>query len=82
MNNSSLTLISHHLCPFVQRAAIILLEKNITFQRININPQDKPDWFLSIFSTGKVSLLKVLDSYQKENILFDSVATCEYIEET
>jgi glutathione S-transferase len=72
MNNSSLTLISHHLCSFVQRAAIILLEKNITFQHININPQDKPDWFLSIFSTGKVSLLKV----------FDSVATCEYIEET
>lgn len=82
MNNSSLTLISHHLCLFVQHTAIILLEKNITFQSINVNLQDKPDWFLSISSTGKVPLLKVLDSNQKENILFESVAICEYIEET
>ncbi|MDP9803125.1 glutathione S-transferase family protein [Acinetobacter calcoaceticus] len=82
MNNSSLTLISHHLCPFVQRAAIALLENNITFQRININRQDKPNWLLSISPTGKVPLLKVLDSFQKENFLFESVAFCKYIEET
>lgn len=59
-----------------------MLEKNITFQRININLQDKPDWFLNISPTGKVLLLKVLDSNQQENILFESVAICEYIEET
>jgi glutathione S-transferase len=26
-----LTLISHPLCPFVQRSAIVLLEKNVPF---------------------------------------------------
>ncbi|WP_413784453.1 glutathione S-transferase N-terminal domain-containing protein [Acinetobacter calcoaceticus] len=73
---------SHHLCHFAQHAAIALLEKNITFQRININLQDKPDWFLSISPTGKVLLLKVLDSNQQENILFECVAICEYIKGT
>ena len=82
MNNSSLTLISHHLCLFAQHAAIALLEKKITFQRININLQDKPNWLLSISPTGKVLLLKVLDSNQQENILFESVAICEYIKGT
>jgi len=36
MNNSSLTLISHHLCPFVQRAAIILLEKISHFSELTL----------------------------------------------
>jgi len=34
MMTSKLTLISHPLCPFVQRAAIVLLEKNVAFERI------------------------------------------------
>ena len=33
----SLTLISHHLCPFVQRAAIALLEKGAPLERIMID---------------------------------------------
>jgi glutathione S-transferase len=32
-----LTLVSHLLCPYVQRAAIVLLEKGISFQRKNID---------------------------------------------
>jgi glutathione S-transferase len=31
MPDPSLTLMSHPLCPFVQRAAIVLLEKNVPF---------------------------------------------------
>ena len=26
-------LVSHHLCPYVQRAAIVLLEKGVPFKR-------------------------------------------------
>lgn len=33
----TLTLISHPLCPFVQRAAIVLLEKQVPFHRINVD---------------------------------------------
>lgn len=35
MPNVELTLISHPLCPFVQRAAIVLLEKKVPFERID-----------------------------------------------
>ncbi|WP_417762870.1 glutathione S-transferase family protein [Shewanella sp.] len=82
MSQSQLTLISHHLCPFVQRVAIVLLEKDIPFQRINIDLHDKPDWFLAISPTGKVPLLKVLDHDGEEYVLFESIAICEYLEET
>jgi glutathione S-transferase len=75
------TLISHHLCPFVQRAAIMLLEKGIAFDRVNIDLQNKPDWFLAISPTGKVPLLKVHNSSESESVLFESVAICEFLEE-
>ena len=40
----SLTLVSHDLCPYVQRAAIALLEKGIPFERSIIDLSAKPDW--------------------------------------
>jgi len=29
-----LVLVSHHLCPYVQRAAIALIEKGVAFERV------------------------------------------------
>ncbi|MEI7376966.1 glutathione S-transferase family protein [Dickeya chrysanthemi] len=81
MTQSQLTLISHHLCPFVQRVAIALLEKGVPFQRINVDLQDKPDWFFAISPTGKVPLLKVPNDNGGESVLFESVAICEYLED-
>ena len=72
-----LTLISHDLCPFVQRAAIALEEKGVAFERINIDLANKPDWFLEISPLGKVPLLKVGDS-----VIFESAVILEYLEET
>jgi glutathione S-transferase len=46
MPDTSLTLISHPLCPFVQRAAIVLLEKGVSFDKIDVDLAAKPDWFL------------------------------------
>jgi glutathione S-transferase len=74
---SNLTLISHELCPYVQRAAIALLEKGAKFERINIDLANKPEWFLKISPLGKVPLLKV-----GETVLFESAVICEYLEET
>lgn len=81
MSQSQLTLISHHLCPFVQRAAIVLIEKGIPFERINVDLRNKPEWFLAISPTGKVPLLKVADEDGGEQILFESIAICEYLED-
>ncbi|MBB3460887.1 glutathione S-transferase family protein [Rhizobium sp. BK377] len=79
---SKLTLISHHLCPYVQRAAIALLEKGVPFERIDIDLADKPDWFLKISPLGKVPLLRIQEDDGREEVLFESSVICEYLEET
>ena len=54
-----LKLISHKLCPYVQRAVIALNEKGVAFERIDIDLANKPDWFLKISPLGKVPVLTV-----------------------
>ncbi len=72
-----LTLVSFDLCPYVQRAAIVLAEKEVPFERINVDLANKPEWFKTISPTGKVPLLKVGD-----DVLFESSVIVEYLEET
>jgi len=69
-------LISHHLCPYVQRAAIVLAEKNITHKRTNIDLSDKPDWFVKASPLGRVPILQVDDA-----VLFESQVIAEYLDE-
>ena len=71
-----LTLISHHLCPYVQRVAIALAEKGMAFDRIDIDLANKPDWFLKLSPTGKTPVL-VVDGRP----IFESSAILEYLEE-
>jgi glutathione S-transferase len=77
-----LTLISHPLCPFVQRAAIVLLEKDVEFERINVDLSAKPNWFLALSPTGKVPMLKVRQANTDDAILFESMVICDYLNET
>jgi glutathione S-transferase len=77
-----LTLISHHLCPYVQRVAIALREKAVPFEQIYIDLADKPDWFKRLSPLGKVPLLKVTQADGSEAVLFESSVIAEYIEET
>jgi glutathione S-transferase len=74
---TKLTLISHELCPFVQRAAIALDEKGVASERIAVDLADKPSWFLAISPLGKVPLLQVGDA-----VIFESAVILEYLEET
>src|SRR5213595_1839302 len=76
-----LTLISHKLCPYVQRAVIALTEKGVPFERIDIDLAKKPDWFLKISPLGKVPVLLV-ETADCEAALFESNVICEYIEDT
>ena len=46
--SSRLKLISHKLCPYVQRAVIALTEKGVPFERIDVDLANKPDWFLAL----------------------------------
>jgi glutathione S-transferase len=76
-----LTLVSHKLCPYVQRAVIALTEKGVPFERIDIDLANKPDWFLKISPLGKVPVLHVTTG-EGEAALFESNVICEYIEDT
>src|SRR6266581_2672248 len=78
---AALKLISHKLCPYVQRAVIALTEKGVPFERIDIDLANKPDWFLKISPLGKVPVLLV-ETSAGEAALFESNVICEYIEET
>jgi glutathione S-transferase len=73
-----LKLISHKLCPYVQRAVIALTEKGVPFERIDIDLANKPDWFLSISPLGKTPVL-VVDG---DHAIFESAVILEYLEET
>ncbi len=81
-SSAALVLVSHHLCPYVQRAAIALAEQAVPFQRVSIDLSDKPDWFKALSPLGKVPLLRVRPQGQNEAILFESAAILEYLEDT
>lgn len=72
-----LTLVSHDLCPYVQRAAIVLREKGVPFARRWIDLADKPDWFTALSPLGKTPVL-VADG----EAVFESAVICEYLDET
>lgn len=75
--SAPLVLVSHALCPYVQRAAIVLAEKGVTFERRDIDLADKPDWFRKVSPLGKTPVLLVGDE-----AIFESAVICEYLEET
>lgn len=76
--SSRLKLVSHPLCPYVQRAVIVMIEKRVAFERVDIDLADKPAWFLALSPTGKTPLLMVGD---EGHVLFESAAIVEYLDE-
>lgn len=72
-----LTLISHTLCPYVQRAAIVLAEKSIAFDRRWVDLAAKPSWFLAISPLGKTPVLLA-----GGEPVFESAVICEFLDET
>jgi glutathione S-transferase len=71
-----LTLVSHALCPYVQRAAIVLLEKGVPFERRWVDLAAKPDWFTALSPLGKTPVLLAGDVP-----VFESAVICEYLDE-
>ena len=70
-------LVSHALCPYVQRAAILLLEKGVAFERRDVDLARKPAWFLDVSPLGKTPVLLVDGAP-----VFESAVICEYLDET
>lgn len=75
--SGSVRLISHKLCPYVQRAVIALTEKGVAFERVDVDLANKPDWFLKVSPLGRTPVLQVRDT-----AIFESAVILEYLEET
>ncbi|WP_120497136.1 glutathione S-transferase family protein [Kiloniella sp. EL199] len=74
--DSRIELVSFVLCPYVQRAVIILDEKEIPHIRTYIDLSNKPEWFKKISPLGKVPLLQT-----EQGVLFESAVIGEYLDE-
>jgi glutathione S-transferase len=75
--HAGLTLVSHKLCPYVQRAVISLTEKGVPFERVDVDLSNKPDWFKALSPLGKTPVLLAGDT-----AIFESAVILEYLEET
>jgi glutathione S-transferase len=93
----ALKLVSHKLCPYVQRAVIALAEKNVPFERVDVDLADKPDWFKAVSPLGKTPVLMVHapekwspvfreghapNEKAGDTAIFESAVILEYLEET
>lgn len=62
--------------PYSYRVEMVLIHKNIVHDRHEVNLSNKPDWFLKDSPNGRVPML-----YVGDQVLFESIAICEYLEE-
>lgn len=69
--------ISHTICPFVQRVTAALEAKGMPYEIEFIELSDKPDWFLEISPNGQVPVLLT----ENGTTLFESDAIVEYLDE-
>lgn len=74
--SSAIEIYSAAVCPFAQRTLILLKEKKLSYELIEIDLDHKPDWFMKVSPYGKVPLLKHADHY-----LYESSIINEYLEE-
>lgn len=74
--SQKLELISFKLCPFVQRAVIVLKNKQVDFDITFIDLNNPPDWFKALSPLGQVPVLKV-----GNDVLFESSVIQEYVDE-
>lgn len=64
------------VCPFAYRVRLVLAEKKIKHESIEINLQNIPDTYYQISPAGKVPLMK-----HGDNIVWESTIINEYLED-
>lgn len=81
----SLELVSFTLCPFVQKVAIALEHKKVSYTITYIDLANPPEWFLQKSPLRKVPLLFVKETdtnkNTQEHVLFESSVISEYVED-
>jgi glutathione S-transferase len=76
MAPSQIRLYSAHLCPYALRTRIVLQEKKLAYEHVEIDLKNKPADFLRISPYGKVPML--LDGDAR---IYESAVINEYLDE-
>jgi glutathione S-transferase len=71
-----ITLYNAPRCPYVARVRIVLAEKGIEFEAVEIDLSDRPDWFYAKNPVGRVPVIEE-DGW----ILPESAVIMEFLEE-
>lgn len=74
---SAIKLVTSKLSPFGHRVEMCLIEKKISYEKVDVDLSNKPDWFIQDSPLGKAPII-----YGNGRPLFESIAICEYLEET
>ncbi len=67
------------LCPFSRKVRLLLGEKGVGYELVRESPWDRRDEFLDMNPAGQVP---VMANTARNILLMDSMAICEYLEET
>jgi glutathione S-transferase len=82
VSSAQLTFVGSSMSPYSQRVSIILSERRTRVNRINVDLGHKPAWYSSLAPMGRVPLLRVRNRGLPEQVLFESMAIIEFLEET
>ena len=70
-------IISANVCPYAQRTRMVLQEKNLDFDVVEIDLKNKPDWFAGVSPYGKVPVLR-----HDGQTIYESAVINEYLDES
>lgn len=73
---SNLTLYSARACPYAHRTRLVLAEKRLRFDTVEIDLKNKPSWFNNVSGYGKVPALE-----HEGQRIWESAVINEYLEE-
>lgn len=71
-----LRLYSMRMCPYAQRARLLLSAKKVPYDLVNVDLNKKPDWFFDINFYGEVPVI----IHNGKNV-YESLICAEYLEE-
>ena len=72
----NLTLYSARACPYAHRTRLVLAEKRVSFEVIEIDLKNKPSWFANVSGYGKVPALE-----HEGKRIWESAVINEYLDE-
>lgn len=73
----NIKLVTSKFSPYGHKVEMVLMEKNISYEKQEVDLSNRPQWFVEESPLGKVPLL-----YVGDKILFESSVICEYLEES